>query len=166
MILTFRNFLPLGSSISPRNQDQFRWFLILWKRFEVFFHNILFSPISTIDLSSDLINFEENIKNFLFPCGFDPYLPLYPSIRIIFIKLVSLEIFLTRDRVKSTTSQFPLVNYIFILLYLWMSTYYARLPSTHNIHLEKVHRKAQIFIVHRIFTTFSIRYIRKRVSVI
>ena len=65
MISSSGNFLPLQSSISPRNQDQFWWFLILWNRFEVIFHNISFSQISTIDLLSDLINFEENIKNFL-----------------------------------------------------------------------------------------------------
>ena len=39
--------------------------MIPLKQFEVIFHNIPFSPISTIDLSSDLINFEENIINFL-----------------------------------------------------------------------------------------------------
>ena len=49
----------------------------------------------------------------LFPCGFDLYLPLYPSIRIIFIKLVSLELFLTRDRVKSMTSPYRLTICVF-----------------------------------------------------
>ena len=41
----------------------------------------------------------------LFPCGFDPYLLLYPSIRLIFIKLVSLDFFLTQDRVFFMTSK-------------------------------------------------------------
>ena len=48
----------------------------------------------------------------LFPCGFDPYLPLHPSIRYIFIKLVSSELFLTQDRLKSITSRSSLVLYI------------------------------------------------------
>ena len=41
----------------------------------------------------------------LIPCGFNPYLPLYPSIRDIFIKLVSLELFLTLDRVQLMTTR-------------------------------------------------------------
>ena len=55
-----------------------------------------------------------NLKNTsrisLFPCGFDPYLLLYPSIQIIFMKLVSLELFLTLGHVKSTTSRSRLVS--------------------------------------------------------
>ena len=41
----------------------------------------------------------------LIPYGFDPYLPLYPSIRELFWKLVSLDFILTWDCVFSTTSR-------------------------------------------------------------
>ena len=50
-------------------------------------------------------------RNSLFPCGFDPYLPLYPSIQYNILKLVSLVLFLTRDRVKSRTSRSRLVTW-------------------------------------------------------
>ena len=39
---------------------------------------------------------------FLFPCGFNPYLPLYPSICDLVLKWVSFDI-LTLDHVFSTT---------------------------------------------------------------
>ena len=110
MIFDSKIFSPLRISISPRNQVQIRWFLIPWNRFEVLFHNLPFSPISIINSSSDLIKFEEYIKNSLFPCGFDPYLPLCHSIWVNFPKLVSSILFLTRDRVKSTTSRSHLVK--------------------------------------------------------
>ena len=65
MILNFKNLSLFWSSISPRNQSQIRWFFILWKHFEVLFHNLLFPPISIINSSSNLIKFEEIIINFL-----------------------------------------------------------------------------------------------------
>ena len=52
--------------------------MIPWKQFEVIFHNIPFSPISTIDLSSDLINFEENIINFLISLWIRPLFIIIP----------------------------------------------------------------------------------------
>ena len=68
-IYDFKKFSPLRSSISLQNQDQFWWFFIPWKRFEVLFHNSPFYPISIINSSSDLIKFEEIIINFLIsPC--------------------------------------------------------------------------------------------------
>ena len=60
-----RNFFPLQPLISPRNQDHFRWFFILWIRLEVIFQKIPFSPISSINFSSDLIKFEDYIKKLL-----------------------------------------------------------------------------------------------------
>ena len=110
MISSSENFSPLWSSISPWNQVQIRWFLISWNRFEVLFHNLPSSPISIINSSFDLINFEEYVKKFLIPCGFDPYLPLCHSIQVNFPKLVSSVLFLTRDRVKSMTSRSHLLN--------------------------------------------------------
>ena len=64
MILSFRKISSLRSSISPWNQSQIQWLLIPWNRLEVLFHNLPFSPISTINLSFDLIKFEEIIINF------------------------------------------------------------------------------------------------------
>ena len=78
MIFTSENFSPLQTSISPRNQDHFWWFLIPWIRFEVTFHNISFSPISTINFSSDLINFEDYIKNFLISLWIRPFFTIIP----------------------------------------------------------------------------------------
>ena len=49
-------------------------------------------------------------RNFLIPCGFDPYLPLCHSIRVNFLKFVSSEEFLTRYCVKSTTLRSRLVR--------------------------------------------------------
>ena len=39
-----------------------------------------------------------------FPCGFDPYLPLYPLIRVNFIKMGSLVLFLTQIGVQLMTT--------------------------------------------------------------
>ena len=47
-------------------------------QFEVIFHNIPFFPISTIDLPSDLINFKENIKNFLISLWIRPLFTIIP----------------------------------------------------------------------------------------
>ena len=66
------------------------------------FLSLISCPIWSISKNTSRISF--------FPFGFDPYLPLYPSIRCNFLKLVSLVLFLTRDRVKSTTSRFHLVS--------------------------------------------------------
>ena len=82
-----------------------------WNRFEVIFHNIPFSPISTINLSSDLINFEENIKNFLISLWIRPLFTIIPLNSNHFHQIGKFGIFLTRDCVKSTTSQFRLVRY-------------------------------------------------------
>ena len=78
MIFTSENLSPLQTSISPRNQDHFRWFLIPWIRFEVIFQIIQFSPISTINFSSDLINFEDYIKNFLISLWIRPLFTIIP----------------------------------------------------------------------------------------
>ena len=78
MISSSEIFSPLQSSISLRNQVQIRWFLILWNRFEVIFHNLLFSPISIINSLSDLINFEEFIKNFLISLWIRPLFTIIP----------------------------------------------------------------------------------------
>ena len=52
--------------------------LIPWKRFEVLFHNLPFSPIYIIDLSSDLINFKEIIINFLISLWIRPLFTIIP----------------------------------------------------------------------------------------
>ena len=52
--------------------------MIPWKQFQVIFHNIPFFLISTIDLSSDLINFEENIRNFLISLWIRPLFTIIP----------------------------------------------------------------------------------------
>ena len=78
--------------------------MIPWNHLEVLFHNLPFSPISIIDSLSDLIKFEETSEISLIPYGFDPYLPLYPSIQDIFIKLVSLDFVLTLDCVQLMTT--------------------------------------------------------------
>ena len=78
MIFDSEIFSPLRFSISPRNQVQIRWFLIPWNRFEVIFHNLSFSPISIINSSSDLINFEEYIKNFLISLWIRPLFIIIP----------------------------------------------------------------------------------------
>ena len=77
-ISSSKNFSPLRSSISPRNQVQIRWFLIPWNRFKVLFHNLPFSPISIINSSSDLINFEDYIKNFLISLLIRPLFTIIP----------------------------------------------------------------------------------------
>ena len=59
------NFSPLRISISLRNQVEIQRFLTSWNWFEVFFLKIPFSPISTINFSSDLIKFEDYVKKFL-----------------------------------------------------------------------------------------------------
>ena len=43
----------------------------------VFFSNLLKYLISRPNLSFDLIEFEEYLKNYLFLHGFDPYSPLH-----------------------------------------------------------------------------------------
>ena len=78
MIYNSKNFSPLRSSISPRKQDHFQWILIMWIRFEVLFHNLPFSPSSIINSSSDLIEFEENIKNFLISVWIRPLFTIIP----------------------------------------------------------------------------------------
>ena len=99
-IFTPKIFSPLQILISPRNQVQIRGFLIPWNRFEVFFLKIPFCPISTIKFLSDLIKFEDYVKKFLNSLW----------IRVNFLKLVSLELFLTRYCVKSMTSRSRLVT--------------------------------------------------------
>ena len=65
LIFTLEIFSPLRILISPRNQVQIRQFLIPWNWFEVYFLKIPFSPISSIDFSSDLIKFEDYVKKLL-----------------------------------------------------------------------------------------------------
>ena len=50
----------------------------MWIRFESIFHNISFSPISTINFSSDLINFEDYIKKFLISLWIRPLFTITP----------------------------------------------------------------------------------------
>ena len=68
-------------------------------------------PISIIISSSNLIKFEEiKKKNSLIQCGLDPYLPVYPSIYDLILKLVNLNFILTLDRVFSTSIRFQFVT--------------------------------------------------------
>ena len=78
MILLSENFSPLRILISPRNQVQIGRFLIPWNRFEVYFHKISFSPISSINFSSDLIKFEEYVKKFLNSLWIRPIFTIIP----------------------------------------------------------------------------------------
>ena len=52
--------------------------MIPWNRFEVYFHKIPFSPISTINFSSDLIKFEEYVKEFLNSLWIRPIFTIIP----------------------------------------------------------------------------------------
>ena len=56
-------------------------------------------------------NLKRSSRISLIPYGFDPYLPLYPSIQINYIKLVSLNFILTWDCVFSKTSRSRSVNH-------------------------------------------------------
>ena len=97
--------------ISPRLLIQIEWFLIPWIRLWVIFLNLPFFLISITNSSSDLIIFcKRSLENTLFPCGFDPYLPLCPSIWDIFIKWVNLALFFTRIGVQLTTASIRLVS--------------------------------------------------------
>ena len=97
MISSCEIFSPLQSSISPHNQDQIRWFLIPWNLFEVLFNNLPFSPISIINSSSDLINFEEYIKNFLISLWIRPLFTIIPFNSIHFHQIAKFgNIFETR----------------------------------------------------------------------
>ena len=66
--------------------------------------------ISITISSFDLIKFKEIFQISLIPCGFDPYLLVYRSISDLILKLVSLDIILTLDRVFSTTIHSQFVN--------------------------------------------------------
>ena len=110
MILFFRNFSHVHSMISSRNLLQIQWFFIPWIRLRVLFPKISNFLISIHISLSDLIKFKEIIKINLIPYGFDPYSPLYPSIRIYFLKLVSLILILTLKRVFSMTSRSQFVT--------------------------------------------------------
>ena len=59
---------------------------------------------------SNLIEFEEDLKNTLILRGFDPYSPVCYLIRDYFPELVSFEVFLTRLHVYLTTSWICLIN--------------------------------------------------------
>ena len=109
-IYIFRKYPFDQSSISPQNQSQIHWFLISWIRLQVLFHKISLSPIFVIDSLSDLIKFEEIIKNFPNSLWIRHYLALYPSIRELFLKLVSLEFIWTRGHVFSTITRCHLVR--------------------------------------------------------
>ena len=78
MISIFRIFAPLRILISPRNQVQIGRFLIPWNRFEVYFLKIPFSPISTMNFSSDLIKFEDYIKKLLNSLWIRPVFTIIP----------------------------------------------------------------------------------------
>ena len=105
MIYDSEIFSPLQSSISPQNQVQIWWFLIPWNWFEVIFYNLHF-PQFLSSIHRPIWSILKNTSRIsLFTCGFDPYLPLYHSIRVNFPKLVISVLFLTRDRLKSTTSR-------------------------------------------------------------
>ena len=145
MIYDSEIFSPLQSSISPRNQVQIRWFLIPWNRFEVIFHNLHF-PQFLSSIHRPIWSILKNTSRIsLFPCGFDPYLPLYPSIRYIFIKLVSSELFLTRDRVKSTTSRSRLVKPLIELRILKIDFYFGSLKIRLNcVNFKKLREKSEL----------------------
>ena len=51
--------------------------------------------------------------------GFNPYLPLYSSIRELIFKLVSLDFVLTRHRVYSMTARIGFINYTNMLVAIW-----------------------------------------------
>ena len=76
-------------------------------------------------------NLKRSFKIFLIACGFDPYLPLYPSIHELFLKLVSLHFVLNLDRVYSTTTWSRLVSYIPIKspLFFWYGTIFLFISS-------------------------------------
>ena len=78
MIFTLEIFSPLQILISPRNQVQIRRFLIPWNRFEVFFLKISFSPISTINFSSDLNKLEDYVKKFFNSLWIRPLFTIIP----------------------------------------------------------------------------------------
>ena len=78
MISIVRNFFPLRILISPRNEVQIGRFLIPWNQFEVFFLKIPFSPISTINFSSNLIKFEDYVKKLLNSLWIRPVFTIIP----------------------------------------------------------------------------------------
>ena len=78
LIFTPEIFSPLQILISPRNQVQIRRLLIPWNPFEVYFLKILFSLISTINFSSDLIKFEDYVKKFLNSLWIRPIFTIIP----------------------------------------------------------------------------------------
>ena len=49
-----------------------------WNRFEVYFIKIPFSPISSINFSSDLIKFEEHVKKILNSLWIRPIFTIIP----------------------------------------------------------------------------------------
>ena len=70
----FRKSLPiLIFNFSAKSKSS-----IPWKRFEVLFHNLLFSPISIINSLLDLIKFEEIIINFLISLWIQPLFTIIP----------------------------------------------------------------------------------------
>ena len=73
--------------ISPQNQVQFWRFLIPWNRFEVYFHKIPFSPISSINFSSDLIKFEDYIEKFLNSLWIRPIFTIIPLNSWLILKI-------------------------------------------------------------------------------
>ena len=67
------NFLHrFHSLIFPQIMIQIEQFFILWIRLQVFFLNIVKSLISHLNLSSDLIKFQEHPKNFLISLWIQP----------------------------------------------------------------------------------------------
>ena len=52
--------------------------MILWNLFQVFFLKIPFSPIFTINFSSDLIKFEDYVKKFLNSLWIRPVFTIIP----------------------------------------------------------------------------------------
>ena len=99
----------LCSLISLRILIQIESISIPWTYLRVLFLKLLISNFST-KFSSDLIKFEEHLKNTLILCGFDFYSPLYSLICDYNLKLVSLEILLTHLRVFSMTTRICLVS--------------------------------------------------------
>ena len=64
--------------ISSRNQVRFWRFLIPWNWFEVYFLKIPFSPIFSINFSSDLIKFKEHVKKILNSLWIRPIFTIIP----------------------------------------------------------------------------------------
>ena len=107
----FRNFSHVHSMISPQILIQIQWFFILWIRsLSLLFKDTKFPNFLSTFNRLIWSNSERSSEIILIPGGFDYYSSLYPSIRDYFLKLVSLVLILTLDRVFSMTSRSQFVS--------------------------------------------------------